>query len=73
MVDAASTATITDYTFTPITLTFLPSSSTSQTFTVTILNNIIPKPNESLVLKLSGATNGARFVDSVHTITIVNS
>ncbi len=71
-VDGSSTATSSDYSFTPITLTFLPSSSTPQTFSVTILNDLIPEANETVVLKMSSQTNNAIFIDSVHTITITD-
>lgn len=72
VLDSSSTATFSDFSFTPLTLTFLPSSSDSQTFTVSILNDLVPESNETVKLNLSNATNRARFIDSLHTITIID-
>ncbi|MCX6049042.1 MAG: Ig-like domain-containing protein [Chloroflexi bacterium] len=54
---AGGTATAgTDYTFTPGTLTFT-ANETVKTFTVTILDDTLVEPNETVNLTLSGATN----------------
>ncbi len=71
-VNLASTATSSDYTFTPTTLSFLPSSRDSQLISIPILNDATPEPNENIILNLKNATNHAIYRDSVHTITILD-
>lgn len=64
----------TDYTYTAATVTFPASSTTPQTVTVSIVNDVLAEPNETVVLKLAGATNGGLIVnDSIHTLTIIDN
>ena len=74
VVDATSTATSgMDYTFTsPTTLTFPGGSTTSQTVTVTIVDDAMEELlPETIVFNLSNATNNAAVgANSVYTITI---
>jgi plastocyanin len=76
MLGTGSTATGggTDYTFTTSTVTFPASSTTPQTVTVSINNDLIAESNETVVLKLANPTNSAIFgTDSIHTLTIVDN
>ncbi|HEX9682233.1 MAG TPA: Calx-beta domain-containing protein, partial [Acidimicrobiales bacterium] len=66
---SASTA---DYAFTPGTVTFDPGD-TSETFTVTVLEDNIDEPNENIFLALSNAVNATVFSPSAHTFTITDN
>jgi hypothetical protein len=63
---SASTA---DYAFTAGTVTFAPGD-TSETFTVTVLEDDIDEPSENIVLGISSAVNATVFAPSSHIFTI---
>ncbi len=64
----------TDYTYTTTTVTFPASSTTPQSVTVTINNDLLAESNETVVLKLANPTNSAVIInDSIHTLTIVDN
>src|SRR6185295_13238043 len=61
-----------DYQGTSGTLNFAPSQ-TSATFTVTIKNDALIEPDETVALSLSGATGGAQLTSgATATLTITN-
>lgn len=59
-----------DYTFAPQTITFA-IGETSKTIPVTILDDTLDEPSETVVIKLVNAI-GARIVTATHTITITD-
>lgn len=76
VLNAATTATGggNDYTFAPATLTFPASSTTNQTFMVTITDDAVIESAEIIVLELTNPTNAAVFGnDSIYTITILDN
>ncbi|MCS6981902.1 MAG: T9SS type A sorting domain-containing protein [Flavobacteriales bacterium] len=65
------TATLgTDFTFTSGTLTWPSLSDDTLTVLIPILNDGVPEPDETFVLALSNATNGATITVNEHTVTI---
>ena len=63
-----------DYSFTPSTLTFPASSSTNQTFMVTITDDAMIESAETIMLELTNPTNSAVLgSDSLYTITIIDN
>ncbi len=69
--DGSATAPA-DYTETSGTLTFGPGV-TEQTFTVPILQDMVPEANESFTITLSGPTGGATLVNATTTVNITGS
>lgn len=70
----AGTATSgTDFTFTPVTVTFPASSTTPQTVSFTIINDTGVEPTENFQLKLSNPTNSAVINDSIMTVSIIDN
>ena len=64
----------TDYTYTTTTVTFPASSTTPQTVSVAINNDLLAESNETVVLKIANATNSAQIIsDSIHTLTIIDN
>lgn len=65
------TATLgTDFTFTPGTLTWPPLSDDTLTVLIPIMNDGVPEGDETFVITLSNATNGATITVPLHTVTI---
>jgi hypothetical protein len=61
----------TDYTATmPVTLVFLPSSTTTQVVPITIIDDAIVEGLDSIILQLSNATNGATIFTSTKKLYI---
>lgn len=74
VVASGSTATAADYTYTTTTLTFPALSSTAQSVSVAITNDLLDEPNETVLLKLTAPTNGAKITsDSIHVLTIIDN
>jgi hypothetical protein len=65
----------TDYTFTnPTTVTFPASSNANQTISITITDDMMQETDETIVLELSNATNGAMIgTDTIYTLTITDN
>jgi hypothetical protein len=62
-----------DYVFNgPSTLIFPGSSTTAQSFTITILNNGIENEDKTITLELTNPTNGALLLPDALTITILD-
>lgn len=60
-----------DYTFTSQAVTFPANSSTAQTFTIPIIDDIIQEADETIILALRNTTNSATLeADSILTITV---
>lgn len=60
-----------DYNFTsPTTVTFLPNSNTAQSVTVTIVDDAVIEPGETIILGLQNATNNANIGQDTTVITI---
>ncbi|MDJ0364721.1 endonuclease [Hymenobacter sp. H14-R3] len=74
-VDASSTASSpSDYTLTTSQVTFANATALSQLVSLTVVGDLLPEPNETVVLRL-GPPSGAAVVlgtPSRHTLTIVN-
>lgn len=74
-VDAASTATSPgDYTLATPLVTFASASALSQTVTVTVVGDLLPEPNETVILRLGTPSNAAVVLGTTsrHTLTITN-
>ncbi|TAE71624.1 MAG: T9SS C-terminal target domain-containing protein [Bacteroidetes bacterium] len=72
-VDASSTATLADYTFSsPQTITFSAGSPNIQNIPITIKSNTATLPNRTIVLKLQNANNTSTGTSNTHTITILS-
>jgi imidazole glycerol phosphate synthase subunit HisF len=61
-----------DYTLSAGTLTFAPGVIT-QTFSVTIVNDNIDEPDETVVISLQAPTNATPGTPAVHTLTITDN
>lgn len=62
-----------DYTFDgPVTLTFDPSSTTPQSFSVTIIDNGTENEDKTITFGLTNATNGALLLPDMFTLTILD-
>jgi hypothetical protein len=73
-IGAASTATGgTDYTYAPVTLTWLAGDSTPQTVTVNIIDDATPEGSETVELTLTSPTNNATVSGPNHVITITDN
>ncbi len=60
-----------DYTFTTQTVTFPANSTTAQSFTIPIIDDVTQENDETIVLALSNSTNSSSIeADSILTITI---
>ena len=70
---AGSATSGSDFTFTPITLTFPASSTTPQIVNFTITDDILFEGLENFTLKLSNPTNSAIIDDSLFTVSIVDN
>ncbi len=70
---ADGTATVADIDYVPTsgTLTFAPGQ-TSQIFTVSVVNDILNEPNETVILALTGPINATLGTPAAATLTIVN-
>jgi hypothetical protein len=63
-----------DFTFVPVTVTFPGGSSTAQTVTLSIIDDIIVEANETILLNLQNPTNAATITpNSSQTITITDN
>jgi len=74
-VDAASTASSpSDYTLATTQLTFASASALTQTVTLTVVGDLLPEPNETVVLRLGTPSAGSVVLGTprTHTLTIVN-
>ncbi|RZK61766.1 MAG: T9SS type A sorting domain-containing protein, partial [Hymenobacter sp.] len=75
VVATGTTATIpTDYTLATTTLTFGSAAALSQPINVTIVGDLLPEPNETVVLRLGTPSNASLIVGTpgTHTLTILN-
>jgi hypothetical protein len=60
-----------DFNFTsPVTVVFPPNSTSAQSVTVDIIDDMDQEPDETIVLELQNATNDANIVTTTATITI---
>jgi endonuclease I len=75
VVAAGTTATSpSDYTLATSTLTFASAAAMSQPVTVTIVGDLLPEPNETVVLRLGTPSSAGLVVGTpaTHTLTILN-
>jgi endonuclease I len=75
VVAAGTTATSpSDYTLATSTLTFASAAALSQPVTVTIVGDLLPEPNETVVLRLGTPSSAGLVVGTpaTHTLTILN-
>ncbi|HET9503679.1 MAG TPA: endonuclease [Hymenobacter sp.] len=63
-----------DYTLATSTITFASATALSQPVTVTIVGDVLPEPNETVVLRLGTPSNASVVVGTpaTHTLTILN-
>jgi endonuclease I len=74
-VDAASTATSpSDYSLATTQVTFASASALSQTVTVTVVGDLFPEPNETVILRLGTPSSAAVVLGTTsrHTLTLTN-
>jgi endonuclease I len=74
-VDAAGTATSPgDYTLATTQLTFASATALSQVVTVTVVGDLLPEPNETVILRLGTPSSAAVVLGTTsrHTLTITN-
>lgn len=62
-----------DFSFSPTTITFAPFAVSPQTFTITITDDAITEPTESIKLLLSNATNNATISQDTMHISILDN
>ena len=74
VVGAGSTASSpSDYTLTTTTLTFPSATALTQPITVTIVGDVVPEPNETVILTLgTPSRSGVIVAGGTHTLVIVN-
>jgi hypothetical protein len=61
-----------DFTYTPTQLTFPANSTTDQSISISINDDLSIEPDEIVELVLRNVSNGATILDSVWTLTILN-
>lgn len=61
-----------DFTYTPTQLTFPANSTSSQSISISINDDLSIEPDEIVELVLRNVSNGATLLDSVWTLTILN-
>lgn len=74
-VDAASTATSpSDYTLATTQITFASATALSQAVRVTVVGDLLPEPNETVILRLGTPSNANVVLGTprTHTLTITN-